>query len=172
MSEFSPRWCEKYLSYITGPLALSFLGDDIWLTVSTGWLCFTGWQAAIVGIAYLNGTIIQGLIILNHGDTYEPQRWHGTMLVIAIAAFSILFNTSLAKKLPLVEAMVLILHVVGVFAIIIPLWVLAPRNNARDVFTRFENNGGWPSTGFSFMVGIVSVAVSLLGFDCGVHMCR
>jgi hypothetical protein len=29
-----------------------------------GWLCAMGWQCAIVSIAYLAGTIIQGLIVL------------------------------------------------------------------------------------------------------------
>lgn len=129
-----------------------------------------GWQAAIVAIAFLAGTIIQGLAILNHA-TYVPEPWHGTMLVIAISAFSIIFNTFLAKRLPLIEGLVLVLHVVGVFAIVIPLWILAPRNSSRDVFTKFENNGGWATTGTSVMVGLLSVTVSMMGFDCVVHMC-
>ena len=94
------------------------------------------------------------------------------MLVIAISTFSILFNTFLAKKLPLVEGLVLVLHVLGLFAIIIPLWVLAPRNNAKAVFTEFSNNGGWSSTGVSVMIGLLTPIVSMLGFDCAVHMCK
>lgn len=151
VSEFAPRSCQKYLSFLTG------------------WLCFTGWQGAIVSIAFLAGTIIQGLLVLNDA-TYNYQRWHGTMLVIAISTFSILFNTFLAKKLPLVEGLVLVLHILGLFAIIIPLWVLAPRNNAKAVFTEFANNGGWSSTGVSVMIGLLTPIVSMLGFDCAVHM--
>jgi amino acid transporter len=94
------------------------------------------------------------------------------MLVIAISTFSILFNTFLAKKLPLVEGLVLVLHILGLFAIIIPLWVLAPRNNAKAVFTEFANNGGWSSTGVSVMIGLLTPIVSMLGFDCAVHMCK
>ncbi|KAH2189386.1 hypothetical protein KXV88_008681 [Aspergillus fumigatus] len=109
VSEFAPRRAQKFLSYITG------------------WLSATGWQCAIVSIAFLAGTIIQGLVVLND-PTYEFQRWHGTLLVVAITTFSILFNTFLAKNLPMVEGLILIIHVVGLFAIIIPLWVLAPRN--------------------------------------------
>jgi hypothetical protein len=45
-----------------------------------------GWQCAIVSIAYLAGTIIQGLLVLNNPD-YDVQRWHGTLLVIAIPFF-------------------------------------------------------------------------------------
>jgi amino acid transporter len=130
-----------------------------------------GWQCAIVSIAYLAGTIIQGLIVLNQPD-YDFQRWHGTMLVIAISTFSILFNTFLAKNLPFVEGLILIIHVVGLFAIIIPLWVLAPRNNVRAVFTTFNNGGGWDNSGTATLVGLSTTITSMLGYDCAVHMCK
>nr|XP_001402058.2 amino acid permease [Aspergillus niger CBS 513.88] len=151
VSEFAPRRGQKFLSYITG------------------WLCATGWQCAIVAIAYLAGTIIQGLIVLNR-PTYEFERWHGTLLVIAITAFSILFNTFLAKNLPMVEGLILIIHVVGLFAIIIPLWVLAPRNSAKAVFTEFYDGGEWGSPGTATLVGLSTTITSMIGYDCSVHM--
>ncbi|RLL98784.1 hypothetical protein CFD26_106363 [Aspergillus turcosus] len=151
VSEFAPRRGQKFLSYITG------------------WLCATGWQCAIVSIAFLAGTIIQGLIVLND-PTYEFQRWHGTLLVVAITAFSILFNTFLAKNLPMVEGLILIIHVVGLFAIIIPLWVLAPRNSAKAVFTDFNNAGGWNSDGTATLVGLSTTITAMIGYDCSVHM--
>ncbi|KAK4964239.1 hypothetical protein LTR28_003917 [Elasticomyces elasticus] len=151
VSEFAPKPAQKFLSYLVG------------------WLCFTGWQAAIVAIAFLTGTIIQGLIVLNDVN-YVFERWHGTLIVIAITAFAIFFNTVLAKKLPVVEGLLLVLHVLGLFAIIIPLWVLAPRASASDVFTVFTNGGGWPTQGTSAMVGLLTPVISLIGFDCAVHM--
>ncbi|CAG8045893.1 unnamed protein product [Penicillium salamii] len=153
VSEFAPRRGQKFLSYITG------------------WLSAMGWQCAIVSIAYLAGTIIQGLVVLNQPD-YDFQRWHGTMLVIAISTFSIIFNTFLAKNLPFVEGLILIIHIVGLFAIIIPLWVLAPRNNAHAVFTTFNNGGGWNNSGTATLVGLSTTITSMLGYDCSVHMCK
>ena len=94
------------------------------------------------------------------------------MLTIAITVFSIIFNTFLAKKLPMVEGVILIIYVLCFFAIIIPLWVQAPRASAHDVFTRFTNAGGWSSTGTAVMVGLSGVIASMCGFDCAVHMCR
>ncbi len=105
MSEFAPKSAQKFLSYIVG------------------WLCVLGWQVGNTSIAFLVAGQIQGLIILNN-DTYVPQRWHGTMLVIAINTFSQAFNTFLARKLPLVEGIVLVLHIFGFFAILVPLLVL------------------------------------------------
>lgn len=95
-----------------------------------GWLCATGWQVFLASVAFIVGTIIQGLIILNN-ELYEYKAWHGTLLAIAVIGFSIIFNTSLATRLPLIEGIVLIIHMTGLFGVIIPLWVLAPRGNAR-----------------------------------------
>ena len=111
--------------------------------------------------------MIQGLVILNT-PSYVAESWHGTLLVIAVAAFAIIFNTILAKKLPMVEGLLLVLHVLGLFAIIITLWVLAPTASAKDVFTEFTNAGGWNSDGTAFMVGLLSPIISLIGFDCAV----
>jgi amino acid transporter len=110
-------------------------------------------------------------MVLNDAS-YVFERWHGTMLVIAVVVFSLIFNTFLAKKLPMVESIMLVIYIIGFFAIIIPLWVLAPRANAHDVFTQFTNAGGWSSTGTAFMVGLSGVLVSICGFDCAAHMGR
>ena len=131
----------------------------------------TGWQCSIASTAFLTGTIIQGLLVLND-STYVYERWQGTLLVVAVTAFSIIFNTFLAKKLPMVEGVILIVYVVGFFAIIIPLWVLAPRADAYTVFTQFTNEGGWSSTGTAVMIGLSGTIASMAGFDCAVHMCK
>jgi choline transport protein len=101
------------------------------------------------------GGIIQSLIALNNPD-YIPERWHATLLTIAIITSSIMFNTFLAVRLPLIEGIVLVLHLCGIFAIIIPLWVLAPRAPAHVALLKFVNNGGWPTTGLSAMIGLVT----------------
>ena len=128
-----------------------------------------GWQTGLASLAFLAGTMIQGLLVLNYPG-YVLQQWHGTLLVIAITAFCIVFNTFLAKRLPMVEGMVLIVHVLGFFAVLIPLWVLAPRADPRDVFTAFLNLGGWPTDGLSFMVGLLAPVYTLIGADSAVHM--
>ncbi len=132
------------------------------LICSTGWICVMGWQTGITSIAFLAGTQIQGLLVLNNAS-YVFERWHGTLLVIAVSCFSVIFNTVAAKQLPMVEGLVLILHVFGFFAILIPLWVLAPRTPTSVVFTQFSNNGGWPSVGLSCLIGLLSPVFTLLG---------
>lgn len=135
----------------------------------TGWLLAIGWQGAIVGLSFVAGATVQGLITLNN-PTYEPQQWHGTLLVIAAVVIAIAINTLLAKTLPIAEWFILVLHIVGLFAIIIPLLVMAPKNSARVALLDITNSGGWSTTGTSFMVGLLTVLASQMGLDCCVHM--
>lgn len=135
-----------------------------------GWVSVLGWQIGLASLTFIVGTVIQGLIVLNNPHTYMFERWHGTLLVWAIIAFCIIFNSFLAVKLPMVEGTVLIIHVVGFFAVLIPLWTLAPRLSSSEVFTQVTNLGGWPSGGLSFMVGLLTPVYTLLGADSAVHM--
>ncbi|CAF9924971.1 MAG: hypothetical protein HETSPECPRED_005709 [Heterodermia speciosa] len=151
VSEFAPPRYQKFLSYIVG------------------WICMMGWQAGLLSVGFIVGTIIQGLIVLNN-PSYVFERWHGTLLVWAITAFCVVFNTFLAKRLPAIEGVVLVIHMLGLFAVIVPLWILSPRATAAEALLTFTNGGGWPTTGLSAMIGLLTPMGSLCGFDCAVHM--
>jgi len=151
VSEFSPPRAQKFLSY------------------TTGWLCVLGWQVNTSSGSYLVATQIQGIIALNDAN-YVAQPWHATLMIIAVAAVAILFNTFFAKKLPLIEGIILIIHVFGFFGILIPLWALSPRQSAQAVFTEFTNAYAWPSQGVACLVGIIGPMYSLIGPDSAVHM--
>jgi hypothetical protein len=69
--------------------------------------------------------MIQGLIILNHPTSYIPKQWHGSLLMLAFLAICILFNTALAKRLPMVESVLIFVHIIGIF-IFVPVWALSP----------------------------------------------
>lgn len=102
VSEFAPASAQKYLSYMTG------------------WLTIIGWQSAITGIGMLIAGNIQGLAILNN-PYYTPERWHSTLITIAVVAVCMGFNTVLARKLPLVECSLAVMHFGGLFVVMIVL---------------------------------------------------
>ena len=129
----------------------------------------TGWQAGALSVAFFVGTILQGLIILNV-PTYSPERWHGTLIVWAVVIFCAVFNTVMAKRLPMVQVIILAVHILGFFAVFITLLVLSPKTSADEALLTFTNGGGWPTTGLSAMIGLITPMGSLLGFDCTVHM--
>ena len=120
------------------------------------------WQSTVASASFLSGTIIQGLLVLNYPD-YEFKRYHGTLLLYVVIAVGVIFNTVLAKYLPMVENLILVLHIVGFFAILIPLTVLAPHGSARDVFTTFSNSGAFETQGLSFFVGIITSVFAFVG---------
>ena len=112
--------------------------------------------------AYVSGTLVQGLLILNYPD-YEFQRWHGTLLFWAALALALFVNTFLSRLLPHIESLMLLFHLLGFFGIMIPLVHLSPHQPAKEVFTHFLNLGDWNTQGLSFLVGLTTVANSFPG---------
>ena len=105
-----------------------------------------------------------------NNPSYEAKAWESTLIIWAVLTFSLLFNTFFASKLPLLEGIVLVLHILGFFAILIPLWVLADRGNASEVFFTFTDGGQWGSQGLSCLVGMLSPVFSFIGPDSATHM--
>ncbi|KAJ6442481.1 putative monooxygenase [Purpureocillium lavendulum] len=101
-------------------------------------------------IAFLTASQIQSLMIVND-SSYTFQRWQGTLLIIAVSFFAIIFNTYLARRLPLVEGIILILHI-------------------STVFTNFNNGGDWDNKGLAVLVGMLSPVFAFIGPDSATHM--
>ncbi|EMC93957.1 hypothetical protein BAUCODRAFT_216276 [Baudoinia panamericana UAMH 10762] len=137
-----------------------------WLT---GWLSTLGWQAAASTGTYLGGVIIQALVSLNY-PSYEPQRWQGTLILFAVLIVTLFVNTVLIKLLPGLEGVVLILHVIGFFAVLIPVVYLAPISPNAFVWSEFTNLSGYSSSGLSWLIGQSASAVLFIGYDGACHM--
>ena len=84
------------------------------------WIVICGWMAILAGGGYICGTQIEAVIQLNNPD-YVPQRWEGTLLFWAAIVFAVLINTVFGKLLPPIEALMLVIHVLGFFAVLVPL---------------------------------------------------
>jgi choline transport protein len=143
-SEFAPASCQKSLSYFVG------------------WLSALGWQASIALTSFAAGNVILELASAMH-PTYTPALWHGTLMTILMAVLAVMVNTLGAKHLPLLEATILFLHVFGFFAVLTPLWVIAPKISAKEAFTSFSNTGGWSSIGAAVVIGQLTAVGSLGG---------
>lgn len=120
------------------------------------------WQSGNASGSFLTGTIIQALLTVNYPD-YEPQRWQGTLFVFAMVAVLYVVNIWGNEVWPKLQNGLMILHILGFLVVVIVLWVMAPHQSAKAVFTGFTNSGGWSSTGLSLMVGQITAIYSLLG---------
>lgn len=117
-----------------------------------------------------------------------------------MAIVALFFNVYLARKLPLIEGILVVIHILGFFATLVTLWVLAPTAKPSVVFvsvtvcvyprvasslttssiadlgnfsllqTTFNDGGNWGSLGGSALIGIVSSLNPLMGADAAVHM--
>ncbi|KAK4122093.1 hypothetical protein N657DRAFT_657005 [Parathielavia appendiculata] len=121
VSEFAPASSQRFLSYLLG------------------WLCTLGWQVSNASIAFLTAQHIQGLLILNL-TSYSPQRWHLTLMVIAVETICQAFNTFFYRQMSLVETL------------------------------SFTVGGGWGNTPLACLVGILRPIFSLFGSDSATHM--
>jgi choline transport protein len=106
--------------------------------------------------------MIQGLIILNNPN-YKPKNYHGTLLAWAVIAVSVFVNTVVAGLLPVLEGIILFLHVLGFIAILITLVYLSPHSSVEDVFFRSLNEGHWPTQGLSYCVGFIGNVATFVG---------
>ncbi|KAI0911324.1 amino acid/polyamine transporter I [Ustulina deusta] len=140
------------------------------LSYLTGWLSVAVWQSIVAMGGILTATLIQGLLVLNYPDEYVPQGWQGTLLIWATIILSFVVNSVLGRWLPKIEGFILYFHVLDFFAIIIPLLYLSERVDAVEVFTTWNNDGGWSSTGLAFFVGIITNVGPFIGADGAVHM--
>jgi len=90
-------------------------------------------------------------------------NWQYTLLALAFLAVTIIFNTYLAKVLPALETLSLVGHLAGFVVVLIPLWVMCPKNSASEVFTTFVNGGGWSDVGTACLVSQTAVLYCNLG---------
>jgi amino acid transporter len=151
VSEFAPPKYQKFLSYMVG------------------WFAVIGWQAAMAASSFACAQQLEGLIALNI-ESYVIKGWHGTLLSIAVVTFSLIWNTVLVRKLPLLEDIIVILHVIGFLVFVVVLWVMAPHSDAKEVWTDFQDNGNWGSIGLSCLVGLTGPIVTLIGADSACHL--
>ncbi|KGO66187.1 Amino acid/polyamine transporter I [Penicillium italicum] len=135
----------------------------------TGWITTLGWQAFTASAAFIGGTMIQGLVVLQYPN-YHSERWHGTMLYWAILLLAFLVNTVGIRLMPMIENGILVFHIVTLIAVIIPLVVLAPHKSAEYVFTTFKNSSGWENDGVAWFLGLLSASYVLVGYDGACHL--
>ena len=121
-----------------------------------------GWQASVASSAYISGTLIQGFIEVVY-PSYNPMLWHATLLLYGALVFSIFITTVVGTALPAIESTLLVVYTLGFFGVLVPLVYLGPHGSASDVFTTFNNGGGWSSQSLSFFVGISANAFAFLG---------
>ncbi|EME81434.1 uncharacterized protein MYCFIDRAFT_38444 [Pseudocercospora fijiensis CIRAD86] len=151
VSEFAPPQYQKIMSY------------------ASGWMSTLGWLASVASSTYVVTTQIEAMIQVTNPE-YAFARWQATLIMIAFTVLTIFFNTWGAPVLPGLEVACLVGHLAGFLVVLIPLWVLCPKNSADDVLLHFEDNSGWGNIGTAYLISQVYVMYCNLGSDSVVHI--
>ncbi|EEA25937.1 hypothetical protein TMatcc_005813 [Talaromyces marneffei ATCC 18224] len=152
-AKLAPESCRNFLSWIVG-----------WIG-TFGWIAFTG------SAPFLVSTMIQGLLILNLGSSYNPQRWHSTLIYWGLVGLSAIINIWGSRLLAVVEGLSLFIHLAAFIANFIVILVVTPaKNSASFVFSFYQNNSGWSSDGIAWSIGMLSSCYVLTGFDGAIHL--
>ena len=113
---------------------------------------------------YVTGTLIQGLLVLTHPEYLERWRnWHGTLLFWAVIFVAVAINTVVGSLLAKFEGFVLVLHLLGFFAVIFSLLLLGKHADSEFVFQTFMNLSGWKTQGLSFCIGLLGNVFAFIG---------
>jgi len=147
VSEFSPPSIQKPLSYFTG------------------WMSTLSWQAGTASGPFLVGTLIQASVIAMYPG-YEPTAWQGTLMVIGVTVVVWAANIWGSSGMPVLQNLMLGVHVMGFVAVVVVFWVLSPRADARVTFLDFRNEGGWETAGLAVMVGQISAIYACICEFC------
>lgn len=151
ISEFAPPGYQKYFSY------------------AAGWTSALGWLTGNASGYFILSNLVEALVQIYHPD-WSFTNWQATLVMMFFLFTAVYLNTYGARLIPMIESISLFLHIAGWIVTIVPLWVLAPKNSASDVFGPVINGGGWSNTGTSFMVGSITVLFCTLGPDAAVHI--
>jgi choline transport protein len=135
--------------------------------------------------------LIMAMSQLQNPD-FVIKNWYTALLGILLVTIATVFNTWGAKKLALAESVFVSLHIACFFIVLITVAVTSPKNDAKEVFLTFTDNGGsYPlstyhmlclsesfranralSVGLAVMVGQVPAMWNVLASDAVAHLCK
>lgn len=98
-------------------------------------------------------------------ENYSPERWQGTLIYWGLLLLCVGINTIFSAALPYLEVIILLLHILGFSAIVLPAVFMSPHVTADKVFATFLNQGGWSTNTLAFFVGINGNAAAFLGLS-------
>ncbi|KAI9013801.1 amino acid permease-domain-containing protein [Phycomyces nitens] len=157
---------------VTGGLYIwvSRLAPPEWVPIAcwlTGWC---NWLVAITSSDLGLAQFLASVIAINNPEYNASIYWqYGIFLVIAFVHGVI--NSASIKYNGFFNQTSLYWHLAGTLMIIIVALVMTPNKpDAKWVFTYFENDTGFSSGGYAFLVGLLQSQYTLSGFDSAAHM--
>ncbi|KAI9245733.1 amino acid permease-domain-containing protein [Helicostylum pulchrum] len=137
-----------------------------WLTGWCNWLGLVAITSADLGLAQFIASIIH---ISDENNSPSIYWQYGIFIVIAVVHGII--NSVSVRYNGFFNQTSLYWHLVGTLLLVIVALVITPNKaSAKWVFTNFENETGFSSSGYGFLIGLLQCQYTLSGFDSAAHM--
>lgn len=139
------------------------------ITWLQGWMTWFAWISLLCSVANFTAYILQGIVVMNY-PTYVPERWHLTLIIIAMVLVQGLMNMYTFRLIPWIEAGAGVLHIVLFIIFIAVLLALAPKHSSDFVFFESSIFSGWSNSFVSWNLGLITPTWGFVGFDGAIHM--
>ncbi|KAF6821156.1 LPXTG-domain-containing protein [Colletotrichum plurivorum] len=144
-------------------------GNRFW-GLMQGWITTAAWCFACGGPPSILANMTISLAVFNN-PTYEPARWHTSLVMIGTMILPFLCNLWFRRFLDVFEVVGGILHFVLFVVFVAVLAALGQRSSPDYVFrTLTWDVSGWNNPGVSWGLGLLTVTFSVTGFDSVIHM--
>ncbi|TKA53475.1 hypothetical protein B0A53_04469 [Rhodotorula sp. CCFEE 5036] len=137
------------------------------------WLSCTGWVALTMSATFICALGITAYAAACH-PSYAPAQWQTALIFWALALCALVMNIYGLRALSALNTFTGIVSILVTFVIVVLLFARheGDFNSASFVFTKLINETGYTSKGIVFIIGMVSGAYSIMGYDSIAHLCE
>ncbi|KAI9492371.1 amino acid/polyamine transporter I [Zychaea mexicana] len=152
---------------------VSRLAPPEWVPIAcyiTGWCNWIGLTVAITSTDLGLAQFLSSVISISNPDYNADIYWQYGIFLVIVFIHGIINSVSI-KYNGVFNQVSLYWHLIGTLMIVIVGLVLTPNKpSGKWVFTYFENDTGFSSNGYAFLIGLLQSQYTLSGFDSAAQM--
>jgi len=136
-----------------------------------GWINLLGQIAGVASSEYGSAQILLAAVSMGSNFTYQPTVNHTVGVMAALTVFCGAVNSLSTYWMEKMTKFYVIFHVCVLVSCCIALLVCTKdKHDAKYVFTYIKADTGWTPTGFSFLLGFLSVSWTMTDYDATAHI--
>ncbi|ORX49915.1 amino acid transporter [Hesseltinella vesiculosa] len=137
----------------------------------TGWFNLIGQFAVTAGIDFGIAMMVGALVAVGTDGQWSPSPGAIVGIHIAVCFSHAVANSLGPKVMKHINSFSTVWQVVAPTVILITILAKAPTHQSGTfVFTYFNNNTGWTSTGWVVLTGILTSQFTMTGYDSSAHL--
>ncbi|KAF9107672.1 hypothetical protein BGX29_005375 [Mortierella sp. GBA35] len=145
------------------------VGSPEWVPLASWIVGYTNWLVAIASTDLAMAQFLASLVTML--TEYEPSTYVIFAIYLGIIILHGIVNSLAVRLNGLFNIISVWWHILGTAMIVIVVICYTPeKQSAEFVFTHWENNTGWSSGFYVFMLGLLQSQYTMSGYDSAAHM--